>query len=33
MNGQVWASRTEGARWDVVADHLPAVISVEAAAL
>jgi photosystem II stability/assembly factor-like uncharacterized protein len=31
MNGQVWASRTEGGRWETIADHLPAVISVEAA--
>ena len=33
MNGQVWASRTEGGRWEAVADHLPAVVSVEAASL
>ena len=31
MNGQVWASRTEGGRWQTIADHLPAVVSVEAA--
>jgi hypothetical protein len=29
MQGQVWASRTEGSRWDLVAEHLPAVQSVE----
>jgi photosystem II stability/assembly factor-like uncharacterized protein len=29
MSGQVWASRAEGARWEPIAEHLPAVQSVE----
>lgn len=31
MSGQVWASRSEGGRWDPIAEHLPAVQSVEVA--
>ena len=32
-SGELWASRTEGARWDCLARHLPHIYSVEAAAL
>jgi len=31
-NGQVWFTRDEGKKWQVLADHLPGVLSVEAAA-
>jgi photosystem II stability/assembly factor-like uncharacterized protein len=29
-NGQVWFTRDEGKKWQVLADHLPGVMSVEA---
>ena len=30
-SGEIWASRTEGAGWAVIARHLPEIYSVEAA--
>lgn len=32
-NGEIWASRTEGATWTCIARHLPEIYSVEAAVL
>jgi hypothetical protein len=30
-NGELWASRNEGARWSCIARHLPEIYAVEAA--
>ena len=32
-SGEVWASRTEGAKWSCIARHLPHIYAVEAAEL
>ena len=32
-NGELWGSTDEGANWRPIAQHLPAIVSVEAAEL